>query len=330
MIQLSQASFLYLARRFASAEEFARFLLDNKVSLRQERAARKAGQPSSAPQHVGLVESGLRVQVGLVAEADSRPSKPVSAEGLQHPRVKLAVARKAAPLLGLGPNAGEVFAALLEFCDSETLRCCPGTDAIADRLGRVGKYRDRHVRRGLDRLKKAGLLRVAENAGMGHANAYFPQWDRLAAMVSDFERGVRVEADSLTGSVRQTQKKIPTSVEVRRVQRARQPDRSQRELPLVSVVHRGGQAEAKRVPKGLPRDQALLRLGTAIKAHLRQFPPREAMRIQATIGHQLFESAVVAEVRSKGSGIDVILDGLGPGPPKPLPELSETLRKKLG
>lgn len=333
MMVLSQASFLDLARRFASAEEFARWLLDNKVSLRQERAARKAGQGaqrSTEPEQVGLVESGLRGQVGLVAAADSRASKPVSAEGLQHPKVKLAVARKAAPLLGLGPNAGEVFAALLEFCDSETLRCCPGTDAIADRLGRVGKYRDRHIRRGLDRLKKAGLLRVAENAGMGHANAYFPQWERLAEIAAGLEARVRVEADSLTGSVRQTQKKIPTSVEVRRVQRARQPDRSQRELPLVSVVHRGGQAEAKPVPEGLPRDQALLRLGTAIKAHLRQFPPKEAMRIQATIGHQLFESAIVAEVRSKGSGIAIILDGLGPGPPGPMPELSETLRKKLG
>jgi hypothetical protein len=332
MMMLSQAAFLDLARRFASAEEFARWQIDNKAALRLERAERRSARAAEvkvAAGRGGQVESGLRVAVGLTSDSSGQVA-PASAEGLSHPKVKLAVARKAAPLLGLGVNAGEVFAALIDFCNAETLRCCPGHIAIADRLGRTGKYRDRHVRRGIDRLVEAGVLRVAVNAGLGHANAYFPQWERLAEIVAAFEAGVRLKADSGAASVHQTQKKNPTSVTRRKVQRAGTPDRSQGELTLLRKFDGGGrQAEARQVPEGLPRDQALLRLGAAIKGHLRQFPPQEALRIQATIGQQLFERAIVAEVRAKGSGIDVILAGLGPGPPGPNPEVSEALRAKL-
>lgn len=311
MIQLSEASFLDLARRFKTAEAFARWLVDNKVSLRAERLARKAAREGGAG---GLVESGLRVPVGL--DRVPVPGKPVSAEGLAHPRVKLAVARKAAPMLGLGKNAGEVFAALLEFCNADTLRCDPGIDAIADRLGRVGKYRDRHIRRGIEKLVGAGFLRVASNAGVGHANAYFPQWDRLAEVAAALETGVRLEPDSLAGSVRQTQKKIHPSVEVKTVQRARtaEPDRRQRQLPLVAVVPRRP-AEAEAVPHGVPRKQAELRVMQALNRHLAQFGPRFAERTRADITPDLFEAAVSAEVRAKGTGFDVILEGLGPGPP---------------
>lgn len=319
MIQLSQASFLNLARRFASPEEFARWLIDNRFALRAERASRKAAQG-------GLVESGLRVVSRTQPDSVSSPS--ASPEGLAHPRVKLAVARKAIPLLAVTPNAQAVMAALLDFCNVDTLRCFPGLDHIALKLGRSGqKDPRRHIRRGIADLVEAGLLKVAAHGGMRHANAYFPQWDRLAAVVAAFEAGehgagrVRVQSDSPDRIVPQTQKKIPTSVEVKRVQRARaaEPDRRQRQLPLVSVV-----------PPGIPREQAGLRVMQALSAHLRGRPPRFAERVRADIDAELLEAAITAEVREKGRGIAVILEGLGPGPPGPLPEVSETLRKKLG
>ena len=338
MMLLSQAAFLDLARRFASAEEFARWQIDNKASLRAEREARRAVRAGAS---VGQVESGLRVAVGLDI-APSAAATPVSAEGLQHPRVKLAVARKAVPFCGVSRNAQEVLGALLDFCNKDTLRCCPGLDFIVKRLGRGGADPRRHVRRGIGELVTAGLLKVAAHAGMRHANAYFPQWDRLAGVVAAFESGlgVRVQSDSPDSFVPQTQKKIPTSATPRTVQRARaaalvEPDRRQRQLPLVAVVPRSPERLAApereaSVPPGVPREQAGVRVMQALTAHLRDKPPRFAERVRADIGSDLLEAAITAEVRTKGGGIAVILDGLGPGPPGVMPAVSEALKRRLG
>lgn len=329
MIQLSQASFLDLARRFVSAEEFARWLIDNKVSLRAERAAQRAARSGQlSAEQVGLVESGLRVSVGLDpagsggnADSIGLARAPVSAEGLERPGVKLAVARKAVPFIPIkGDNAKQVLAALLDFCHSETLRCYPGMAHLALKLGRSGqKDPRRHIRRGVAQLVAAGLLKVAAHAGLKHSNAYFPQWERLAAIAARFESGDGVgQPDSADKVVPQSQKKIPTSVTPTRVQRATEPDRRQRQLPLVAVV-----------PTGMPRQQAGLRVMQAITAHCRGRSARFVEQFRAEIGSDLLEAAISAEVRGRGAGIDVILDGLGPGPPAPLPEVSEALQARL-
>ena len=322
MIQLSHAAFLDLARKFDSAEAFGRWLLDNKVALRRERTERRAAS--------GQVESGLRVQVGLEPDMSSTApagsAKPVSAEGLEQPRVKLAVARKAVPLLAVPDNAKQVLAALLDFCNGETLRCYPGIGRIALKLGRSGqKDPGRHIRRGIAQLVAAGVLKVAAHAGLRHSNAYFPQWERLAAVVAEFELGSARRGAGESGSqsdspdriVLQTQKKIPPSVTPRRVQRG-EPDRRQRQLPLVAVV-----------PSGMPREQAGLRVMQAVAAHCRGRSATFIAQFRADIGDDLLEAAISAEVRAKGSGIGVILDGLGPGPPVAVPEVSDSLRAVL-
>jgi len=300
-------------------------------ALKADRADARAKREAARARRAVSVESGLRVSVGLQSDSMS-VAKPVSAEGLEHPRVKLAVARKAVPFCGVSRNAQEVLGALLDFCNIETLRCCPGLDFIVKRLGRTGKDPRRHVRRGTGELVKAGLLKVAAHAGMRHSNSYFPQWDKLAAVVAAFESGagVRVQSDSPDSFVPQTQKKIPPSVTVRKVQRATEPDRAQRQLPLVSVVDGGrGAVVAPSVPQGLPKEQAGLRVMQAITAHLRGKPLRFAESVRADIGAELLDAAITAEVRAKGSGIGVILDGLGPGPPGAVPEVSETLQAVL-
>lgn len=319
MMLLSQAAFLDLARRFASAEEFARWQLENKTSLRQERAERRARLAGA----VGLVESGLRVvsrtqsDVASTTVADPRPA---SAEGLEHPRVKLAIARKAVPWLPVPDNAKEVMAALLDFC-GEVLRCGVGLDFIVKRLGRTGKDPRRHVRRGVSNLVEAGVLKVAAHAGMRHVNVYFPQWDKFAAIVAAFESGagVRVQSDMGDKIVLQSQKKIPPSVTPRKVQRVVEPDRRQRQLPLVAVV-----------PQGMPRERAGLRVMQAITAHCRGRSVEFARQVRADISSELLEAAISAEVRGKGGGIGVILEALGPGPPRAWDgEVSDSLRAVL-
>ncbi len=311
---ISDAALLEAVAQGVSARQLVAMIIADRDAARAKRAARRAAR---APVTVGQVESGLPVQ------SDSSRTRaavvPTTAEGRDHPRVKLAMARKAVPLCGLTQNAQEVLAALLDFCNAETLRCHPGIDYIALRLGRTGKDPRRHIRRAIDELCTAGLLRVAAHAGLRHANAYFPQWERLAEVVARFEAGggVRIgeaQSDSPDNIVPQTQKKIHTSAIPRKVQRGREPDRRQREMMLPVVIDGGGAAVPPQ-PAAIAREQAGLRVMQALNRHLARFPPRFAERTRADIGAELLEAAVVAEVRERGAGIAVILDGLGPGPP---------------
>lgn len=313
-----------------TATQIVNAIKADRADARAKRVARAAARLASSAVPIGQVESGLRDSVGLNRtgsglanrNADSiSATKPVSAEGLEHPRMKLAVARKAVPFIPIrGDNAKQVLAALLDFCHTETLRCYPGMEQLALKLGRQGQ-RDpgRHIRRGISRLVEAGLLKVAAHAGLNHSNAYFPQWDRLAAIAAQFESGEGVrQSDSPDKLVPQYQKKNLPSVG-RRVQRATEPDRRQRQLPLVAVV-----------PQGMPREQAGLRVMQAITVHCRGRSVEFARQVRADISSELLEAAITAEVRAKGGGMAVIIEGLGPGPPAAMPEVSEALRKRLG
>jgi len=327
-----------------TAVQIVNALKADRAEARARREAARARRAGAAVVQLGQVESGLRIPVGLdlagsgSASRDApSPVAPASADGLAHPRVKLAVARKAIPLCRLTPNAQAVFAALLDFCNVETLRCYPGIGHIARKLGRhEQKDPSRHIRRGIAELVKAGLLKVAAHAGLRHSNAYFPQWDRLAAIVAAFEAGegvkpsdVRVQSDSPDRIVLQNQKKNLPSVG-RRVQRAKQPDRAQRELMLPVVLQGGRATDAPSVPAGMPREQAGLRVMQAISRHVAGKGQGFAQQVREAIGPQLLEQAIAAEARARGSGFPIVLEALGPGPPKAWNgEVSDSLRAVL-
>lgn len=325
MIRLSDAAFMEMARRFDTSEAFGVWLLDNEHALKLERAAMRAARRSAATGHV---ESGLRVSVGLQSDKIGAPLdtavaptvKPASAEGLENSKVKMAVARKAIPFCRgiVSPNAMEVLAALLDFCNADTLRCGVGLDFIATRLGRQEQADPRrHIRRGISDLVKAGLLKVAPHAGMRHVNVYFPQWDKLAEIVAAFESGerVRIQSDMGDKTVLQTQKKNLPSV-VRRVQRAIEPDMRQRSLPLMRKIEGGRAAEASASEGTHPnrwqiaRQQARVRLGGAYRQHLNKLGRAGATDFVASVTEADWDIAISAEVTARGSGLETMLNAM--------------------
>lgn len=324
-MRLTDAALRFLAERLSAAELAELLILDRaeRARLRAVARAQRLGlvlPVDAAPNRTN--ESASKVAVGL--QLDSPKLAERSAAGLDHPRVKLALARKALPLAGLGQNAQQVAAALLEFCNIDTLRCSPGLDAIVLKLGR-GSQKDprRHVRRGITQLVTAGVLRVAVHGGLGHANAYFFQWERLAAIVAAFEAGdgvvVRLagdgQSDSPDKSVLQNQKKILPSVRGERSQRAREPDHRQRILPLPVVV--AGSTAPNRT--AIAHDEAKRRLAGDVALHASKLGANGGRRWMATIPQEAWEVGRAAELNARGSGLRMLLDRafeMETGPPK--------------
>jgi len=294
-MNLTDAALRFLAARMPAGELAELFILERaeRARLRAERRA-------------------ARLAAGIAAklnEADSpRPVESGSIEPVQSVGgpVKDRARRGLMLASQLKPATRAVGAVLIERFNLRSGRCDPGIGDIASKTG----LSDRSVRRALADLDARGLIVRIVHGGMRHANAYRPDWEKLAALVdwpvapaakmNDPDSGTTrtlLAADPDTG-VRQN---LPRNLQasVRRV-RPVVPDRRQGAL-LLPIPGKAQVAEAS----------AQARLWSDVQAH---FTPQGARAFEAAtlrlMEGGLGERAAEAEQVKRGDGLRMVLNVL--------------------
>lgn len=318
MRDLPEAAVRFLAERL-SGPDLGEFWITLASAEAEARAARRAARLALTSAHVvsiaPMVETG-QVTAGLPVE-----KSPVSVPG--HFRKDSAM-RGLLLSRAVSKSAKAVGVHLIDCCTLLKGSYEVGVGTIAGRL----RLSERSVRRAASELDELGLIAREVHAGRNHINGYRPDWEALARAPS-----LPVKADK-TGQTGQNRPKLSANTEspsptyslLRKPQRMREPDRAQREMMLPRVLEGGKAAPG---PAAIAREHAGVRVMQALNRHLAGKGDRFAERTKAEIAPELFEAAVVAEVRLKGSGIVVLKEGLGPGPPGAVPEVSDSLRAVL-
>jgi hypothetical protein len=112
----------------------------------------------------------------------------------------------------------------------------------------------------------------------------------------------------------------------RRVQRARD-EHAQRRLPLLSPIT-GGRGSVPH-PAAVAGEEARRRLAVALAMHLQPLGASFGKAAMAELQPEAWERARTAEMHRRGSGLAVLLEALGPGPPAAPIEVSDSLRAVL-
>lgn len=323
--------------------------------LRVERRCQKAMAEAllgSAPDIAKMNEPSTP-DAPIMNEPSTVSPQPMQADAPTYgPARTMFLAQEGLRHAGLSPTQVLVAQAILSFHNGRTGRCDAGFETIADRAG-LGRSKAavRAVRRAVSRLdaprprtrppapgarlEKPGLgliLSVRHGGSVGHANRYLIQWDRLVALASGGQRLAEPSTvvsrpheavEPSTGGPQtrvHNQKKV-----VGRSVRAKEPDRTQRELPLMVPVS-GGLSAGE-----VARRKAAQRLMQRLDQHLSRFGLREADRMRGMLDDAVMaEAQVVQGKHGDDAGFAVLLDAFGPGPPAAMPEVSEALRKRLG
>ena len=271
----------------AVTRAFEQDRIDRRVRRGCERAiARALFTPEPSP----LLESNFPA-----VKSDS--GALVDFAGVRSAPIKSA-ARAGILASGLRPAATRVAARLIEHHNVKSGRCDPSIGRMAEDL----QLAERSVRRAIDELVTAGLVRRHVNRGRGHSNSYELNLEAMSAMglAGAPQNRTPESAKPDSGVLQNRGRKQSSSVGGERV-RARPPDPRQREflLPIVSV---GAAADA-----GAER-----RIMDDIEREARRQPSFNV----SSLSPAQWADAKAAERHRAGDGIAVIRRLLATGPPR--------------
>lgn len=301
----------------------AKAAADWKLEQKLLRAVRKALAPESAvadaPQrtpakmnNADSADPGVRIAPEPVVAPVQEPGAGTAARGSTKGAARAALLMRP----GLSPAARRVGGHIVESFNLATGRCFPTIAALREAAGLAS---DRSVRRALAQLEAAGLIRRRIH-GAGRANAYQPDWPALRAAAAaagnqpatmnnpDSGAPIRTLLSTKPDQrVRQNPGIKPVEIRVRGRHRARGPDGRQRELLLPLPTPDKGD-----VAWGAAGD----RLWQAVHGHFSGAGDKAAYA--AAVGNippALWELGQQAEMRCRGNGLGVVLQGLATGPP---------------
>ena len=261
-----------------------------KVDRRIQRGCAKAIAAALFPPQSPILESGI-----AVVKSDSGAPAETFA-GVRAAPIKSA-ARAGILASGLRPAATRVAARLIEHHNVQTGRCDPSIARMARDLGLTG----RSVRRAIDELVGALLVKRHVNRGRGHSNSYDIDLVAMSAMglAAAPQNRTPESAKPDSGVLQNRGRKQSSSVGGERV-RARPPDPRQREF-LLPIISGGVAADA-----GAER-----RIMDDIEREARRQPSFNV----SSLSPAQWADAKAAERHRAGDGIAVIRRLLATGPP---------------
>lgn len=212
-----------------------------------------------------------------------------------------ALARKAIAQSMLAPSTIAVGSHLVERFNLATGRCDPGYGSIAADLG----ISVRTARRAVASLVGAGLFGRVRHGGLGHRNAYQPNWPVIIERAGEGDIAATGTTVSIKGanSVPQNHLRKPDSDSMsekpQRRRAAREPDRRQ---GVLMMPIGGGREKAEQAVRS--------KLNTQLNAHL--VPMGKAAVVE---GHTRSMSvdwgpAISAEMHRTGEGLPVLLEAI--------------------
>lgn len=149
---------------------------------------------------------------------------------------------------GLSPSARRVGAAIIEHYNKKTGQCDPSIERLARMLG---IDRATVMRATGELCEVDGLFERITHGGRSHRTAYLPRWDRLNAIVDDWD--LRMKDGSSPRMVAELRRSRSQDCDVEGRKNATQTDRRNRQKePMVQVegVEHGGEIPHRPASQG--------------------------------------------------------------------------------